>query len=395
MRSCYNNPMQKKQLIVCAAIGFVLVVVLAIFIVGRSRPNPPLAVGPPTPPLSHVEMVMEAMTLEEKAAGLLMLHVPGADSATLKTFVEKYKLGGLILMGDNMPTTHDDLKRLTADLYGDDAGLPRLVAIDQEGGVVRRISGDDFASALDLQSQPPHATRTAFEQRSKLVQSVGVTVNFGIVADVTADRESFIYSRVLGTTAQASADRVAAAVRASRGKTLSTLKHFPGHGETVADSHVSIPTTDISFEQWQQRDELPFVAGVKAGADMVMTGHLRYGSVDDIPASLSAKWHGILRDDLKFKGVTITDDMVMLQNSGDTRYNDPLQNALAALGAGNDMLLFVLNNRDDPASQIDPQYLIDGIVAAVKDGKLSEDRINKSLHRVLDLRQKSAELIKK
>lgn len=389
--------MRKKKLItISAGVFALLIAAFTLFIMFRPEASPPpVSDQSPPPPPSHIDTVMSSMTVKEKVASLLMLHTPGTDSATLKAFVEKYKLGGLILMGDNIPATHDELKQLTSELYGDDADLPRLVATDQEGGTVRRIPGDDFASSVNLKDQPPSAAHKAFEQRSQLVQSVGVTLNFGIVADVTDNPNSFIYPRVLGTTPQAAADRVAAAVKASQGKTLSTLKHFPGHGETPADSHVSIPTTDVSFDQWKQRDEPPFAAGVKAGAEVVMTGHLRYRAVDSAPASLSSKWHGILRNDLKFEGVTVTDDMIMLQNSGDPAYSDPVQNGVAALAAGNDILLYVLNNQGDPVSQIDPQQLIDGIAKAVQDGKISSDQLDKSVRRVLELREKSAALIKR
>lgn len=387
---------KKKLIIISAGVFALLIAAFTLFIMFRPEASPPpVSDQSPPPPPSHIDTVMSSMTVKEKVASLLMLHTPGTDSATLKAFVEKYKLGGLILMGDNIPATHDELKQLTSELYGDDADLPRLVATDQEGGTVRRIPGDDFASSVNLKEQPPSAAHKAFEQRSQLVQSVGVTLNFGIVADVTDNPNSFIYPRVLGTTPQAAADRVAAAVKASQGKTLSTLKHFPGHGETPADSHVSIPTTDVSFDQWKQRDEPPFAAGVKAGAEVVMTGHLRYSAVDSAPASLSSKWHGILRNDLKFEGVTVTDDMIMLQNSGDPAYSDPVQNGVAALAAGNDILLYVLNNQGDPVSQIDPQQLIDGIAKAVQDGKISSDQLDKSVRRVLELREKSAALIKR
>lgn len=389
--------MRKKTLVVISIIVFVLLTLaLTLFIMFRPEPSPPqVSEQAPPPPPSHIDTVIESMTLEEKAASVLMLHAPGADASVLKDFIEKYKAGGLILMGDNIPAAHDEVRQMTAGLYGSDAELPRLVATDQEGGTVRRIPGDDFASALDLKDQPASAVHQAFDQRSRLVQSVGVTLNFGIVADVTADPNSFIYPRVLGTTPQTAAAHVAAATEASSGKTLSTLKHFPGHGETSADSHVSIPATDISLEQWQQQDKPPFTAGIKAGANVVMVGHLRYTAVDSAPASLSAKWHEILRNELEFKGVAITDDMVMLQNSGDPNYSNPIQNAIGALTAGSDMLLYVLNNADSQASHIDPKQLVDGIAAAVNDGKLNAGQLDQSVRRVLELREKSASLIKR
>jgi len=389
--------MRKKKLVVISGIVFVaFAAVLALFMtLSPDSTPPPAEEQPPPQPPSHIDTVMQSMTVQEKAASLLVLHTPGTNAEQLQDFASRYNLGGLILMGDNVPESHEALHHMTAAIYGDDAKLPRLVATDQEGGTVRRIPGDTFASALDLKTQPASATYKAFEARSELVRSVGVTLNLGIVADVTADPNSFIYPRVLGTTPQAAADHVQAAVKASQGQTLSTLKHFPGHGETTADSHMSIPVSGISFDEWQQRDAVSFEAGITAEANVVMTGHLRYSSVDTLPASLSAKWHEILRRDLKFQGVIMTDDMVMLQNSGEPAFSDPVQNAISALAAGSDLLLYVLQNQDDPASQIDPQQLIDGIAAAVQNGKITTSQLDQSVRRVLELREKSATLIQK
>lgn len=389
--------MRKKKLVVISSIVFVtLAAVLTLFMMLSPDSTPPPAEkqSPPPPP-SHIDTVMQNMTLQEKVASLLVLHTPGTDAGQIHDFIAQYNVGGLILMGDNIPQSHEALHGITVAIYGDDAKLPRLVATDQEGGTVQRISGDTFASALDLKTQPASATYKAFEERSHLVQSVGVTLNLGIVADVTADAHSFIYPRVLGTTPQAAADRVQAAVQASRNKTLSTLKHFPGHGETGADSHASVPTSNISMSEWRQRDAVPFEAGINAEADVVMMGHLRYSSIDMVPASLSAKWHGVLRNDLKFQGVIMTDDMIMLQNSGEAAFINPVQNAISALAAGSDLLLYVLQNQGDPTSQIDPQQLIDGVVAAAQSGKIDMTQLDQSVKRVLELREQSATLIQK
>lgn len=340
---------------------------------------------PPTPP-SHEDTVLAKMSLREKVASLLIINTPGTDAAALGQYVSQYGAGGFIVMGNNVPANDEQMRSISAALRGDDKKLPRLVGIDQEGGTVRRLMGDNYASALTLKNQPVEATSQAFTARSAMVQSVGVTLNFGIIADTTNNPASFIYDRVLGTTAQASADRVAAAVKASQGKTLTTIKHFPGHGETTADSHVSIPTTSINFAGWQMRDKPPFQAGVTAGADVVMMGHLRYAAVDSVPASLSAKWHGVLRNEIGFKGVIITDAMGMLEASGDAAYANPVNNAVMALQAGSDLLLYV-------TMTVEPNQLIDGIVAAVNDGRIKEASIQESAKRVLDLRSKSAALV--
>ncbi len=145
-------------------------------------------------------------------------------------------------MGANVPGSEDALRAVTAALTVD-PGLPPVIAIDQEGGDVSRLPWDGFPSSLVLKDQPPAAARDAFAGRAALVQRAGIGVNFGVVADVTADRSMFIYRRALGTTPAAAAERVAAAVTGEGGAAASTLKHFPGHGSAPGDSHAGIPAS--------------------------------------------------------------------------------------------------------------------------------------------------------
>ncbi len=329
------------------------------------------------------------MTLREKVASLLILHTPGTDAAGLKDYLDTYQPGGFIFMSDNIPADIGQLTALTGELQTDKS-FPYLFAVDQEGGVVKRLPDDNYPAAADLKNLPVSETGNAFSDRSKLLSQAGLNLNFGIVADITGDSNSFIYQRVLGSYPTSAGERVAAAVTASKDLTLSTLKHFPGHGEAAADSHNSIPTTDVSFAQWQSNDKIPFKQGILAGADVVMFGHLRYSSVDDSPASLSVKWHDILKNELNFKGLTVTDDMGMLQNSGETQYDDPIANAVAAIKAGNTMLVYVLG-ADNTIAGISIDNLIDGIVAVVESGELSQIQINQNARQVLTVRHSLAD----
>src|SRR5690606_29120928 len=103
---------------------------------------------------------------------------------------------------------------------------------------------------------------------------------------------------------------------------------FPGHGAAPGDSHRVIPRTDKTLERWRETDAVPFAAGIDAGASMVMFGHLSFTAVDAAPATLSARWHEILREDLGFEGVIVTDDLAMLQASGLEQYADPVANTV-------------------------------------------------------------------
>ena len=330
------------------------------------------------------EQRLDEMTREQKIASLLMLHTPGTDPASIRSFMETSQAGGFILMPDNIPPTPAELAAITAATRTDDE-FPALLAIDQEGGRVRRIMTDHAASSLTLKHLPPADSQDAFSVRSRMLAKAGISVNFGIVADVTADTDFFIHDRALGTTPAEAAERVSAAVAGERGNLRSTLKHFPGHGGAPGDSHTSIPETALNLETWLTTDAVPFVAGITAGADLVMVGHLIYSVVDEEPATLSPVWHAILRERLGFDGVVITDDMLMLRDSGRPEYRDASENAVRALAAGNTMLLYVL--RGDPATDgTDALTLIADISDAVGAGRLSEELIDRSALQLLMLR---------
>lgn len=343
----------------------------------------PASVTQPESTTSQVKTDISSMSLKDKIADLLILHVPGTDPATLAAYVRQYHPAGLILMADNIPATKTALRSETEAIQ-QTTNTPYFISTDEEGCTVKRLASDTFACPTELGTEPVSNTTSAFSDRSSLLQSVGINLNFGIIADITSDPKSFIYPRVFSGDPQVAGARVSAAVAASKGKTLSTLKHFPGHGETEENSHTTIPVTGISKDQWSSTDAVPFKDGIDAGADVLMFGQLTYSSVDTSPASLSKTWHDIAASELGFKGLMITDDMFMLQQSGDPAYADPVANAVAALKAGNDLLLYV--NNHGQSTTLDVPALIDGIAAAVQSGQLSESDINAKLQKVLAAR---------
>jgi beta-N-acetylhexosaminidase len=368
-----------------AAVG---VAVLAVALTGCvAAPAPPPMPGPWDPPAVvepldpvtvYAQGRLDAMTLGEKIASLVMIHVPGTDPRPIRAAIDATGVAGVIYMGSNVPATTAELAATSATLSGD-PGLPVLLAIDQEGGIVRRLPGDVGPSASGLRGLPPEAARTAFAERAALVASAGVAINFGIVADVTPDPGSFIYSRVFGADAAAASPRVAAAVAGEKGIVLSTLKHFPGHGVVAGDSHVSVPTTGMGYEEWRATQAPPFEAGIAAGAELVMSGHLRYSAIDSAPASLSAAWVRILREDLGFDGIIVTDDMSMLERSGEAAYRDPAANAVAAIAAGDTLLLYV--------GPVDVAAVVAVVTAAVDEGRVAEATIDDAALRLLELRR--------
>ncbi|WP_231916002.1 glycoside hydrolase family 3 N-terminal domain-containing protein [Microbacterium karelineae] len=331
-----------------------------------------------TPPTAAADLVAE-MTVLEKAAAVVMGYAAGTDPAALAGYVAAGPQG-VILMGDNVPADPDALGALTSAIAAT-ADPPPLIAIDQEGGVVSRLPWDDLASARDLKGADPTAIEEAFAGRGELLAEAGVTVNFGVVADVPRGDGSFIFSRAFGTDPSAVADAIAAAVRGEDDLVLTTLKHFPGHGAAEGDSHHLIPATNLGYDAWRAGDALPFAAGIDAGAELVMMGHLRFTAVDDRPASLSPEWYRILRDELGFDGVAVTDDLGMLLSSGEAAYADPAGNAVAALAAGADLVLMVAGSDTGTAGA-----MIDGIAEAIHDGSLPDERLDEAAARVLALR---------
>lgn len=347
--------------------------------VAPESPPKPWAVEPAAavdPMRQYVEARLQSMTLEQKIASMLLVHVGGTDAGPIRAAIDATGVAGVIYLGDNVASV-DQLAATTAAL-STDPGLPVLTAIDQEGGIVRRLP-DSGPGAAALRTQDPSATEAAFHDRAAIVAAAGVAINFGIVADVTADRRSFIYSRTLGDDAGSASPRVVAAVAGEQGVVFSTLKHFPGHGSVAGDSHSSVPTTGMSLDEWRATQAPPFEAGIDAGAEFVMLGHLRYAAIDETPASLSATWVGILRDELGFDGIVVTDDMNMLENSGEPAFADAGANAVAAVAAGVTLLLYVQG--------VDVAAVVAAVAAAVRDGRIPMATIDDAVTRLLELRR--------
>ncbi|WP_419818965.1 glycoside hydrolase family 3 N-terminal domain-containing protein [Glaciibacter flavus] len=350
-----------------------------------STPVP--SVAAPDPVFAEARQRLASMSLDQRIASMLMIHVAGTDAGQIAQNVASTGAGGIILMGDNTDSGDGGVAAITSALNAGST-LPALVAIDEEGGEVSRLASDPSPGAEVVRTQPPAVTGAAFQARAALLRSLGISVNFGIVADVTADPDSFLAGRVLGTDTPDSAAHVAAAVQGESGAVLSTLKHFPGHGAAPGDSHHTIPVAAEGLDAWHATDEPSFASGIAAGAGLVMFGHLSYPAVDPAPASLSPAWHHILRDEMHFSGIAVTDDMAMLTDTGDARYADAGANAVAAVAAGNDLLLYV------PAvgpGGFDPSQIVAAVHAAVADGRIPVSTIDRAVLRLLRARLALAE----
>ena len=351
----------------------------------RPAPFAPAPEPEPIDPIQErIDDELASTELREKLAGLLVVTIAGMDSDRQLEFLQRVPAAGFLMLKGNLQGEPGAISVFMAELQADQE-FPLLITVDQEGSPIARIGGDDFPGARVLGGGPLEATAEAFLARQELVASTGSNVNFGVVADVSQGSGAYIHNRAFSTEPAVVSEHVRAAVEARVPGVAQTLKHFPGHGMVFADTHKVVPSVSIPFDQWRTTHGEPFAAGIEAGAELVMTAHIRVTTISKDPASLSNEWIDILRSDLGFDGVIITDDLRMLKRSGEEAYQDPAAVMVKALIAGNDLLMWAV----DPAS--DPGYetydrILDALVDAVETGVVSEEQVDASLERVLRLR---------
>ena len=263
-----------------------------------------------------VDTVLAKMTLAEKVGQMFIVRCPEQGAAEKAA---EYHLGGYILFRENFeektPVQAAEMVRACQAA----AALPMLVGVDEEGGTVNRISGypafrdTPFASPQELyQAGGFDAVREDALEKCAFLEELGVNVNFAPVCDVSTDPEDFIYKRSFGRNAAETAQYVRTVVETMGERGMgSVLKHFPGYGNN-ADTHTGIAVDDRPYDSFAASDFLPFRAGIEAGADIVLVSHNIVSCMDSAyPASLSPRVHEILREELGFTGVTVTDDLYM------------------------------------------------------------------------------------
>ncbi|MBT8228508.1 MAG: glycoside hydrolase family 3 [Dactylosporangium sp.] len=318
-----------------------------------------------------------------------------AGVATAAEMIDKYRLGGMILVGwsaddptagTNKTTNVESptqVRALTSGLQAAAAPLgvaaPILIATDQEYGTVIRIKNGvaQLPTALGLGAgHDPDITQRAWAAAGIDLAAMGVNVDFAPDADVLGDRAGgVIGSRSFGSDPQAVAEQVAAAVRGLEGSGVAaTLKHFPGHGQTTADSHTKLPVLGQSRQNLDAVDLAPFVAGIQAKAGLIMSGHLDVRAIDPgVPASFSSKvLIDLLRGELGFSGVVVSDSL----NMEPAKQWPVGEAAVRALVAGNDLLLM------PPNLEAAQRGLLDGLAS----GSLPRERLVEAATRVLTLR---------
>ncbi len=363
--------------------------------------------APGRAPARSVRRLVERMSLAEKVGQLFVSRAYGhsatepdpADAAknlelfgvrTAAELVSRYHLGGVIYFAwaHNTRTPHQ-IAALSAGLQeaalASGTGIPLLLSTDQEHGAVARVGKPAtlFPGAMALGAQHRATGSTADARRAARIAgdelaAMGVRQDYAPVADVNVNPANPVIGvRSFGADPGAVAELVAAQVRGYQAAGVAaTAKHFPGHGDTETDSHVGLPVMRHSRALWEELDEPPFRAAVEAGVDAVMTAHIVFPALDPSgdPATLSRPIvTGILRERLGFRGVVVTDALDMAgvrQKYGDDRV------PVLALLAGCDQLL----------NPPDLGLAHRSVLAAVENGELTEERIDASVLRILELK---------
>lgn len=333
--------------------------------------------------------LLDSMTLEEKVYQLFIVTpraltgfygVDIAGPATQEA-LQNYPVGGIIYFSENIYNEGQisDMIRLSQEY----ARYPLFIGVDEEGGRVSRLSSIGVTDTLE-----PMATYGAQGDTDRVREigqtlgtqlgSVGFNIDFAPVADVvTNPNNTEIGDRSFSSDPQVAADMVAAMVEGLQSSgTISCLKHFPGHGSTEADSHEGLSVTSRTLEELQQTELIPFLAGIDAGAEMVMISHMSAPAItgDNTPCDLSPVIvTDLLREEMGFTGVVVTDSHEM---GAITNYYGCGEAAVKAIAAGCDIVLMPYNLDE----------AVGAVLTAIENGELTEARIDESVLRILTLK---------
>ncbi|MBY3620649.1 beta-N-acetylhexosaminidase [Acinetobacter sp. CUI P1] len=334
-----------------------------------------------------IALQVSSMSLEEKIGQMLLVGIDGTvldDQA--KRMIAEDKVGGIILYKNNI----QDLKGMVSlvnSMKESNNGnpAPLFISIDQEGGKVSRMPKE----YISFPSNGTVGTRNdadAAEMMGKLlareVISAGFNMNFAPVLDINSNPDNpVIGDRSFGNSAELVSTLGIAEMKGIESEdVIPVVKHFPGHGDTSVDSHLELPIVNKTAEELAKLEWLPFQAAIKEGTDAVMVAHILFPKLDpDKPASLSSKIIGeLLRGEMKYQGIVITDDLTM---GAIMKNYDLATAAVDTINAGSDILL-IAHGYDNE------KRVIESLLDHVKKGKIQETRIDESVYRILALKAK-------
>lgn len=349
-------------------------------------PSEPPAEPSPSEPFDPVRGMLNSMSLREKVCQMFVVFpsdLTGVEPVTqagetTRLALEKYPVGGLLYDTSNM-VSRDQVRQMLENTQSY-AKLPLILTCDEEGGRVARLMNTvgttSIGPMLDYAHLGPDAARTNAQTIARDMASCGFNTDLAPVADVWSNPENTVIGdRAYSRDFAKAAELVPAAVEGFHlGGTACVLKHFPGHGDTKEDSHSGAAYVDKTLEQLRQEELLPFKAGIDAGADMVMLGHLTVEELDSEPAPFSHRIvTELLREELGFDGVVITDSLKMGAVTG--RYSSG-EAAVKAVQAGVDLLL----------CPEDLDAAVEALLQAVESGGIDRERIDESVLRILHMK---------
>nr|WP_326208045.1 glycoside hydrolase family 3 N-terminal domain-containing protein [uncultured Oscillibacter sp.] len=349
----------------------------------EAPPEEPQEPEPPEDPEEAALLaLLEDMTLEEKTGQLFFVRVPAENAVE---DVMTYHLGGYLLFGrDTQGKTANELIQTIASYQTAADRIPLLIGVDEEGGTVVRVSSNPhlrskkFSSPQRLLQNDGGEMRAVEEEtreKALLLKALGFNVNLAPVADVSTNPSDFIYDRTTGRDAGETFRFVSQVVRTQSQYGLgSVLKHFPGYGNN-RDTHTGVAVDERPLETFQEQDFLPFREMVAVGnlfppGPAVLVSHNIVNCMDpDLPASLSPEVHRILREDLGFDGVVMTDDLAM--------------DAVKAYAAEGNVAVMSIQAGNDLVVTTDYRTQIPRVIQAVRDGALEEEAVDAACLRVL------------
>lgn len=337
-----------------------------------------------------ISSIMDTMSVEEKIGQLLLFGWKGETdeenttvSAHARVLLEEFHVGGVVLLGRNVSSPERTAR--TMNELQERSRIPLFIIADQEGGMVARFRDPyvAFPSAMAIAAtgDPTLAYRAARATAEQL-RAVGVNFNFAPCVDVNNNPlNPIIGTRSYGDTPEQVVRFSAEAIRGYHdGGVLTSAKHFPGHGDTSVDSHLDLPVVDFPRDRIESMEMVPFQEAIRAGVATVMTTHIMFPAYDaDVPATMSAKiMTGLLRGQLGYGGVIVTDDLEM---KGVEAKWGVVKAAIEAVKAGVDcpLVCHTLSAQRDTVS---------ALKEAVRSGEIPLERIEESVRRILALKER-------
>ncbi|WP_153722206.1 beta-N-acetylhexosaminidase [Sporosarcina cascadiensis] len=337
-------------------------------------------------PSAEIQKDVLGMSMEEKLGQLIIMGVEGAElDSAAKAFIAEQHVGGVILFKRNFIDIVQSVNLINEMKQANKSSkAPLLIGVDEEGGRVTRLPEELVKNPSNRQIGNLADGDVAFqigELLGEKLDSFGINMDFAPVLDVDSNpKNPVIGDRSYGPDAQLAGEMGVQQIQGMKSKyVVPVIKHFPGHGDTSVDSHIDLPVIPHSAERLQKVELRPFKEAIESGADAVMVGHLIVNAYDrETPASFSkAVITELLREQLHFDGVVITDDLIM----GAIENYYPIGDAaVKSIQAGGDILL--IGHGYTPVKDV-----LASLKAAVSSGELPEKRINQSVERILTLKQ--------